>query len=254
VRSRGGAGRRRRGASATIGAALVALAVAGCLPAPQTEQAKAVTTLYWVAMAIAAAIAVVVFGTATWAILRHRAKPGAPPPDQTHGSLRVEVIWTAIPVLIILGLFGGTLAVLSVVDAHSPNPAVELRVEAFRWGWTFTYPDAGVEVSGVSPGGPEAVLPVGEPLRVVVTSHDVVHSFFVPVFLFKRDAIPGRESSFDFTIDEPGTYGGQCAEFCGIYHSKMPFTIRAVSPAEFQAWLARQPRAAAASGSRATSP
>jgi cytochrome c oxidase subunit 2 len=205
-------------------------------------------------MAIAAAIAVVVFGTATWAILRHRAKPGAPPPDQTHGSLRVEVIWTAIPVLIILGLFGGTLAVLSVVDAHSPNPAVELRVEAFRWGWTFTYPDAGVEVSGVSPGGPEAVLPVGEPLRVVVTSHDVVHSFFVPVFLFKRDAIPGRESSFDFTIDEPGTYGGQCAEFCGIYHSKMPFTIRAVSPAEFQAWLARQPRASAASGSRATSP
>jgi cytochrome c oxidase subunit 2 len=75
------------------------------------------------------------------------------------------------------------------------------------------------------------------------------------VFLFKRDAIPGRESSFDFTIDDPGTYGGQCAEFCGVYHSRMPFTIRAVSPAEFETWLSSQPKATpAASGSAAPSP
>jgi cytochrome c oxidase subunit II len=233
---------------------VIAAIVGGCLPAPATEQAKAVTTLYWVAMGIAAVIAIVVFGLATWAIVRHRAKPGAPLPDQTRGSLRVEVIWTAIPVLIVLGLFGGTLAVLSVVDAHSPSPAVEVRVEAFRWGWTFGYPAAGVAVTGVSPDGPEAVLPIGEPVRVVVTSHDVIHSFFVPVFLFKRDAIPGRETSFEFTIDDPGTYGGQCAEFCGIYHSRMPFTIRAVSPAEFEAWLAIQPRAPSAPESGAPSP
>jgi cytochrome c oxidase subunit II len=238
--------RRSRVALAAVAVAVVA---AGCLPTPATEQAKSIERLYWVAMAIAVVIAVVVFGLATWAIVRHRAKPGDELPPQTHGSTRVEIVWTVIPVLIILGLFGGTLAVLSVVDAHSPDPAVEVRVEAFRWGWTFRYPASGVEVSGVSPDGPEAVLPVGEPLRVVVTSHDVIHSFFVPVFLFKRDAIPGRESSFDFTIDEPGTYGGQCAEFCGVYHSRMPFTIRAVSPAEFETWLAAQPRSSpAASG------
>jgi cytochrome c oxidase subunit II len=234
-----------------VAAVLAAALVAGCLPAPATTQAKSVEALYGVAMAIAAVIAGVVFGLATWAIVRHRAKPGEALPPQTRGSLRVEIVWTAIPVLIILGLFGGTLAVLSVVDAHSPNPAVEVRVEAFRWGWTFSYPSAGVSVSGVSPDGPEAVLPVGEPVRVVVTSHDVIHSFFVPVFLFKRDAIPGRESSFDFTIDDPGSYGGQCAEFCGIYHSRMPFTIRAVPPAEFEAWLASQPKASPGAGSAA---
>jgi len=109
--------------------------------------------------------------------------------------------------------------------------------------------------TGVSPDGPEAVLPVGEPVRVVVTSHDVIHSFYVPVFLFKRDAIPGRESSFDFTIADPGTYGGQCAEFCGVYHSRMPFTIRAVSPAEFETWLSSQPKSSpAATASGAASP
>lgn len=237
-----------------VAAVLAATLLAGCLPTPATEQAKSVETLYWVAMAIAVVIAAVVFGLATWAIVRHRAKPGDALPPQTRGSLRVEFIWTAIPVLIILGLFGGTLAVLSVVDAHSPSPSVEVRVEAFRWGWTFTYPAADVSVSGVSPDGPEAVLPVGEPVRVVVTSHDVIHSFFVPVFLFKRDAIPGRESSFDFTIDEPGTYGGQCAEFCGIYHSRMPFTIRAVAPADFETWLSSQPKASTAPASGAPSP
>jgi cytochrome c oxidase subunit II len=247
-------GSRRSRPPLLVAAVLAVTLVAGCLPTPATEQAKSVVTLYWVAMAIAAVIAVVVFGLATWAILRHRAKPGEGLPQQTHGSLRVELVWTAIPVLIILGLFGGTLAVLNVVDAHEPNPTVEVRVEAFRWGWTFTYPAAGVSVSGVTPDGPEAVLPVGEPVRVVVTSHDVIHSFFVPVFLFKRDAIPGRESSFDFTIDDPGTYGGQCAEFCGIYHSRMPFTIRAVAPAEFETWLSSQPRSSAAPASAAPSP
>jgi len=244
-----------RRAPLPVGALAAAALLGGCLPAPATEQAKSVETLYGVAMAIAVVIAIVVFGLATWAILRHRGKPGDPLPEQTHGSLRIEFVWTAIPVLIVLGLFGGTLAVLSVVDAHSENPTVEVRVEAFRWGWTFTYPSADVSVSGVSPDGPEAVLPVGEPVRVVVTSHDVIHSFYVPIFLFKRDAIPGRESSFDFTIADPGTYGGQCAEFCGVYHSRMPFTIRAVSPAEFERWLSSQPKATpAASGSVAPSP
>jgi cytochrome c oxidase subunit II len=83
---------------------------------------------------------------------------------------------------------------------------------------------------------------VGEPVRVTVTSADVVHSFYVPQFLFKRDAVPGRETSFDFTVDDPGTYRGQCAEFCGIYHSRMPFSVRAVSPADYDAWVASQPK------------
>ncbi|HEX5013568.1 MAG TPA: cytochrome c oxidase subunit II [Candidatus Limnocylindrales bacterium] len=247
--------RSQRSIRGVVLAAALAILAAGCLPAPATEEAQQVTTLYGVFVAIAAVIALIVFGLATWAILRHRQKPGDPLPDQSHGSLRVEFIWTAIPVLIILGLFAGTLAVLGRVDAHNPNPGVELRVEAFRWGWTFSYPGSGVSVTGITPDGPEAVLPVGEPIKIVVASHDVIHAFFVPVFLFKRDAIPGRESAFDVTIDEPGTYRGQCAEFCGIYHSRMPFSIRAVSRAEFDQWLASQPRASPpAEGSPVASP
>jgi cytochrome c oxidase subunit II len=92
-------------------------------------------------------------------------------------------------------------------------------------------------------------VPVGEPVRVTVASADVVHSFYVPQFLFKRDAVPGRESSFDFTVEDAGTYRGQCAEFCGIYHSRMPFTVRAVSRTDYDAWVSSQPKSSpAASG------
>jgi cytochrome c oxidase subunit 2 len=88
-------------------------------------------------------------------------------------------------------------------------------------------------------------VPVGRPIRLTLAAQDVIHSFYVPVFLFKRDAVPGRESIFEFTVEEPGTYRGQCAEFCGVFHSRMPFSIRAVPEAEFVAWLADQPRSPA---------
>ena len=82
------------------------------------------------------------------------------------------------------------------------------------------------------------MLPVNQPVRVVLSAADVIHAFYVPEFLFKRDAVPGRQTTFEFTIAEAGTYRGQCAEFCGILHARMPFTVRAVSAEEFEAWLA----------------
>ncbi|HXG40641.1 MAG TPA: cytochrome c oxidase subunit II, partial [Candidatus Limnocylindrales bacterium] len=176
----------------------------------------------------------------TFAVVRYRGRPDGPLPRQVTGSLWLEVVWTAIPIAIVLALFAGTLAALGRVEALSPNPSVELRVTAFRWGWTFEYPREGVSVGGVGEPGPEVVVPVGEPVRVTLTGNDVVHAFFVPEFLFKRDATPGRETRFEFTVDEPGTYRGQCAEFCGIYHARMPFTIRAVTRAEYDAWLAER--------------
>ena len=94
------------------------------------------------------------------------------------------------------------------------------------------------------------VVPVGEPVHVLLTSDDVIHSFYVPAFLFKRDAIPGHPTEFDFTVDEPGGYGGQCAEFCGVYHDRMLLTVRAVTRPEFESWLAGH---AAPSGSPARS-
>jgi cytochrome c oxidase subunit 2 len=101
-----------------------------------------------------------------------------------------------------------------------------------------------VVLEGIAQTGPELVVPVGETVQVTITGDDVVHAFFVPQFLFKRDAIPGRETTFQFTVDEPGTYRGQCAEFCGVGHPQMPFTVRAVPRADYESWLATAPRPA----------
>jgi cytochrome c oxidase subunit 2 len=237
---------RRRIIAGSIARTLAAFAAAavlgaGCLPSSPTAEGRAIGTLYLGFVAVAAVVAVVVYGLLTWAIVRYRGRPGDEPPAQVHGNLRLEVVWTVLPILTVLALFAGTLVVLTRVEAVTANPRAEVRVEAFRWGWSASYPAAGVTVSGLRETGPEIVLPVDETVRITLVAADVVHAFYVPAFLFKRDAIPGRETVFEITIEEPGAYGGQCAEFCGTFHSRMPFTIRAVSRAEFDAWLASQP-------------
>ena len=99
-------------------------------------------------------------------------------------------------------------------------------------------PGEGVRIEGTREPGPEVYVPVGENVHVSLTGNDVIHAFFVPQFLFKKDAVPGRINQFAFTVETPGRYRGQCAEFCGIYHSEMPFTIVAVTRPEYEAWLA----------------
>jgi cytochrome c oxidase subunit II len=230
----------RRSRASLVGLAVVPLAVAGCLPAAVTSEGREVTQLYTAFLAIAGVVVVVVLGLATFAILRYRRRPGDDElPRQVHGNLRYEAIWTGIPLLTIVGLLGATILVLNSFETavRASNP-VEISVTGFRWGWRFEYPGQDVTVEGLGAPGPEVYVPVGEPIRITLTGADVIHAFFVPQFLFKRDAIPGRETQFGFTVDEPGRYGGQCAEFCGIYHSKMPFTVVAVPRAEYDAWLA----------------
>jgi cytochrome c oxidase subunit 2 len=219
---------------------VLALAMAGCLPAPATSEAREVAQLYGTFVLIAAMVAIVVLGLAIFAILRYRAGPGDDElPPQVHGNLKLEAIWTGIPLLTIVGLLVLTVVVLGSFDAAVRATAtVDVRVTAFRWGWRFTYPNDGVVVEGIGTAGPELYVPVGENVHVSLTGEDVIHSFYVPRFLFKKDAVPGRENAFAFTVDEAGRYGGQCAEFCGIYHSKMPFTVVAVPRAEYDAWVA----------------
>jgi cytochrome c oxidase subunit II len=228
---------------------LVGLVATGCLPAAASAEGRNVAALYTGFVAIALVVGAIVFGGTTWSVLRYRRRRGEPAgtlPPQTRGSVRLESIWTAIPIITVLGLFGATLVVLNRMEATSDRPGAVIRVEGFRWGWTFRYPDAGVTVSGIGSPGPEVVVPVGEPIRLTVTAADVVHSFYVPQFLFKRDAVPGRESTFEFTVENAGAYRGQCAEFCGIYHSRMPFTVRAVSRTDYDAWLTSQPKSSPA--------
>jgi cytochrome c oxidase subunit 2 len=181
----------------------------------------------------------------TWSIVRHRRRDDDALPKQQRGNVPLELTWTALPALTVAGLFIATLLVLVRVDPSQSRSSTVIDVTAFRWGWTFTYPGTSVSVSGIGEPGPEVVVPVGEPVRLDMTSVDVIHSFYVPIFLFKRDANPGRTTHFEFTVDDPGTYRGQCAEYCGINHSRMPFAIRAVPRAEYDAWLASAPTASA---------
>jgi cytochrome c oxidase subunit II len=230
---------------------------ASCLPAAASAEARDVAALYTGFVAIALVVGAIVYGGTTWSVLRYRRRrdePVATLPPQTRGSLSLESVWTAIPIVTVLGLFGATLVVLNRVDATSARPAAVIQVQGFRWGWTFRYPDVGITVSGIGTPGPEIVVPVGEPIRLTVTSADVVHSFYVPQFLFKRDAVPGRPSTFEFTVDDAGTYRGQCAEFCGIYHSRMPFAVRAVSRADYDAWVASQPKSSPTGSAKPATP
>jgi cytochrome c oxidase subunit 2 len=151
-------------------------------------------------------------------------------------------VYTAIPVAIVIVLFALSFGTEDRASSVSPTPDVTLRAEAFSWGWRFTYPGEGVEVvsepSGEGVPGPEIVLPLGETTRIELTSNDVIHAFWVPDFLYKRDAIPGRVNVFDVTPTDLGAYHGVCSEFCGLHHAYMTFTVRVVPPSEFDAWVA----------------
>jgi cytochrome c oxidase subunit 2 len=215
--------------------------LAACVPAAATAEGRDIEALYRIFLGLGALVAGLVFFLATFAVVRYRRRPDDHElPDQTHGSTRLEAAWTAIPIVTVLALFGATLAVLQRTEARAAEPAADVSVEAFRWGWTFSYANEDIEISGIGPAGPEVVVPAGQPVRFRMTSADVIHAFYVPQFLYKRDVIPGRETVFDVTIDEPGVYGGQCAEYCGIGHAAMPFTVRAVTPEDYAAWLAAE--------------
>jgi len=124
------------------------------------------------------------------------------------------------------------------VDAQTAHPAATVAVTAFRWSWRFAYPHQSITVNGTPQSPPEFALPLGETSHITLTSVDVDHAFWIPQFLFKRDAIPGFVNTFDLTPTRAGVYRGVCAEFCGLDHAHMTFTVRVLPPAQFKAWLA----------------
>ena len=230
-----------------VAVASVGVLVAGCLPTPVTAEGRRVTELYAGFMAVAAGVAALIVGLTLFAVLRYRRRrdDDGRLPRQRHGDLRLEAAWTAIPVAIVLVLFAFTVSTLGAIEIDDPEASptdvgASVDVTGFRWGWRFVYPDEDVVVEGIGEPGPEIVLPVGEPVRVRLTGEDVNHAFFVPAFLFKKDAIPGRTNVFEFTADTEGVYRGQCAEFCGLYHARMPFAVRVVPRAEYDAWIAER--------------
>jgi cytochrome c oxidase subunit II len=214
---------------------------AGCAPTSVTEQGRAIYAVYNLFLYIAAVVFVVVAGLLIWSMIRYRRR-GDELPRQIHGSNKLELTWTLIPLLLVIVLFVVTIQGQNKALQKSARPALEVDVTAFQWSWRFAYQGQGVEVVG-SPGNmPEMVVPVGQPVRIRLGSADVVHSFYVPRTLFKRQAIPGRTTEFDLTFEKVGTYQGHCVQFCGLAHDDMLFKVRVVTPGEFQSWLAQASR------------
>lgn len=219
------------------------LLLTSCAPAAVTDQGRRVNGIYNLFLGAAAVIFLTVAGLIAWSMIRYRARPGDRElPDQFHTNVKLEVTWFAIPQLIVIGLFVATAFVLADVNEGPSEEGVVVHVQGFQWGWSFTYDETEVEITGLRRETPTLTLPTGEPVTFMLESRDVIHSFYVPKFLIKRDVVPGHPNHFTVTINEEGTFDGACAEFCGIFHDQMPFRIDAVSQAEFASWMDEQSR------------
>jgi len=223
---------------------LLILLLGGCLlpPEPKTEAGRDVFNLYILVLILAGIVFVAVEGFILYAVVRYRRKPGDDTlPEQLHGNTTVEIIWTLIPTVIVFILFGFSIVTLAEVEARSEEPGVTIEVEGFQWNWLFHY-EGGVTVEPQGTEPPIRSVPVGEPVRLILSSRDVIHAFYVPQFLIKRDVVQygGGEgdNELEFTVTEAGTYAGQCAEFCGTSHAEMIFTVEAMPRAEYDAYIA----------------
>lgn len=249
----------RATALAFFGSALVVL-LSGCLRDvgdafagfgwPQggiTDQSQRMYDM-WIGSVLAAlVVGLFVWGLIFWCLIRYR-KRGDELPVQTRFNLPMEVLYTITPFLVIAVLFYYTAVIQNEVESTGPDPDVTVQVVAFKWNWQFNYRDAPdgdartiASTVGSSDQIPVLVVPTGQTVRFQLHSQDVVHSFWVPELLFKRDVFPGSlNNEFEFTIqvDKEGHYVGRCAEYCGTYHSMMNFELRAVAPQTYQDYVA----------------
>lgn len=205
-------------------------------------------------------ISLFVLGLLMWVVFRYR-RAANPVASKTSHNTLIEIIWTGVPVIILALIAAPSIGLLAAQYKPAPANAVTLKAIGNQWYWSYQYPDHGgfeitsnllKEANQVQPGerartdadGPillatdnRIVLPVGVPIRLLTTSNDVIHSWAIPAFWIKLDAIPGRINETSFTIEKPGLYFGQCSELCGARHGFMPITVEAVEPAVFAAWV-----------------
>jgi cytochrome c oxidase subunit 2 len=220
--------------------------LAGCelprfgAPDPASQQGRDTLHLWQAAVIAALAVAALVWILVLTAAIHFRRRNDDIPSQSAHNT-RIEAVYTAVPLVIVAVLFAATLRTEARVSEVAGQPDLEIDVVGFQWQWQFTYENLGVVVVGDDPANlPELVLPVGAKVRFVLRTNDVIHSFWVPGFLYKRDLIQGVGNVIDVDVDRVGTYDGRCAEFCGLDHYRMTFTVRVVEPDEFEQWLVDQ--------------
>ncbi|MFI4918080.1 MAG: cytochrome c oxidase subunit II [Legionellales bacterium] len=217
--------------------------------------------LHMVALAVCTVIGVVVFGVMIYSLIHHRKSRGYKA-AKFHDNPRLEIIWSIIPFLILIGLAVPATKVLMRMDDSSQSD-ITIKVVGYQWRWQYQYLDQGIsffsslstpyaQIHNTKEKGEwyllevdkPLVLPVHKKIRFLVTSNDVVHSWWVPELGIKRDAIPGFMYEAWAKIDTPGVYRGQCAELCGINHGFMPIVVQAVTQDEFDLWVAKQTKVA----------
>ena len=247
-----GAGRVRFGVVLASVVGIAAACANNGLPESATSQGDQVTNLWgvflWLAVAVAGLIWVLTGYTIVTSMLRRRRGSAEAVPRQKQYNTPLEIVYTAIPLLMVAGLFWATTVVTDDLDDVTSSD-LTVEVVGFQWQWQFRYPeqdlvpDTEVVVSGQpGPDGyPQMVLPVGARVRFELRADDVIHSFWVPEFLEKRDLIPGvttsPENVIEVDVTREGEWVGRCAEYCGLNHWMMAFSVRAVPADEFDAWV-----------------
>jgi cytochrome c oxidase subunit 2 len=206
-------------------------------------------------MPVITLISLFVLGLLLWVVVRYR-RAANPVPSRTSHNTFIEIVWTLAPVLILIAIAIPSIDLLAKQFRPAPANAITLKVTGYQWYWGYEYPDHGIgeyvsnmlpEEKALERGEPRllavdnrVVLPVGVPVKVIVTAADVIHSFSIPAFWVKEDAVPGRLNEKTFTIEKEGVYYGACSELCGARHGFMPIAIEAVSPEKFAQWVRSQ--------------
>ena len=236
---------KRRVGLSTVLVLTAGLLLGGCrfgMPRANTTEGEEILRLWRLWFVIALFVFTLIYALIAYAVITgvRRRRRSDDLPSQTQYNIPVEIVYVVVPFLLVIGLFVLTIRSERTVDAVSSNPDLLVQVEASQWNWRFRYPETGVEVISTPEAPGELVLPAGATVRFDGNALDVIHSFWVPGFLFKRDLIPGRSTSFEFEMTDPATVQGHCAEFCGLDHARMDFTVRILSPREFEQWMAEQ--------------
>ncbi|GGH40287.1 aa3-type cytochrome oxidase subunit II [Microbacterium album] len=260
--------RRLRWAAIPVAAA-AAVALAGCTPrelhgylpgfqedgVPTTDQVETIAALWTSSWIVLLAVGAITWGLMLWAMVAYRRRKGQTGlPVQLRYNMPIEIFFTTVPLILVIGLFAFTARDQEIIETQWEDPDVEIVAIAKQWAWDFQYngeqednSDAvwtmGIQAQPDADGNidesqlPTLVLPVDQRVTIHLESRDVIHSFWILDFLYKKDMYIGRDNSWSFTPTREGTYAGKCAELCGEYHSMMLFNVEVVSQAEYERYL-----------------
>lgn len=216
----------------------------------QTDRVAGLWTTSWIVLLI---VGLITWGLTIWTVVVYRRRKGQTGlPVQLRYNMPIEIFYTIVPLVLVIGFFAFTARDQVAIEARFPSPDVKVEVIGKQWAWDFNYVNENVYSPGIQgqpnldgPKGslveaelPTLVLPVGKKIEFALESRDVIHSFWVVDFLYKKDLIPGKTNYMSIIPERIGTYSGKCAELCGEYHSLMLFTVKVVSEADYEAYTA----------------